>query len=66
MIFGMRIWLNPEKLAALEMTTTDILLHWPNKIYRWRPVLLAATAAQYPGFEYSVLTNSRINTKRTV
>ncbi len=62
--FGMRIWLNPEKLAALKMTPADI-----NAALTEQNLQIAAgTVGGNPqpsvqSFEYSVLTNSRINTK---
>jgi HAE1 family hydrophobic/amphiphilic exporter-1 len=62
--FGMRIWLNPEKLAALEMTTSDILAALAEQNLQ----VAAGTIGGNPqpnvqSFEYSVLTNSRLNTK---
>jgi HAE1 family hydrophobic/amphiphilic exporter-1 len=60
--FGMRIWLNPEKLAALGMTPADI-----NTALQEQNLQVAAGTVggnPQPGvqaFEYSVLTNSRIN-----
>lgn len=62
--FGMRIWLNPEKLAVLEMTTSDILAALSEQNLQ----VAAGTIGGNPqpnvqSFEYSVLTNSRINTK---
>lgn len=62
--FGMRIWLNPEKLAALGMTTTDITAALAEQNLQ----VAAGTVGGNPqpntqSFEYSVLTNSRINTK---
>lgn len=62
--FGMRIWLNPEKLAVLEMTTSDILAALAEQNLQ----IAAGTIGGNPqpnvqSFEYSVLTNSRINTK---
>lgn len=62
--FGMRIWLNPQKLAALEMTTTDVT----NALLEQNLQVAAGTVGGNPqpnvqSFEYSVLTNSRINTK---
>lgn len=61
--FGMRIWLNPQKLAALEMTTSDILAALSEQNLQ----VAAGTIGGNPqpsvqSFEYSVLTNSRINT----
>ncbi len=62
--FGMRIWLNPEKLAALRLTPSDI-----TRVLTEQNLQVAAgTVGGNPqpnsqSFEYSVLTNSRINTK---
>ena len=62
--FSMRIWLNPEKLANLEMTTMDIT----SSLTEQNLQVAAGTVGGNPQpniqtFEYSVLTNSRINTK---
>ena len=62
--FGMRIWLNPEKLASLEMTTSDVLAALAEQNLQ----VAAGTIGGNPqpnvqAFEYSVLTNSRLNTK---
>ncbi len=62
--FGMRIWLNPDKLASLEMTTTDVTAALAEQNLQ----VAAGTVGGNPqpqtqSFEYSVLTNSRINTK---
>ncbi|MCW3091813.1 MAG: multidrug efflux transporter permease subunit [Ferruginibacter sp.] len=62
--FGMRIWLNPEKLANLGMTTTDITAALTEQNLQ----VAAGTVGNNPqpvaqAFEYSVLTNSRINTR---
>jgi len=62
--FGMRIWLNPEKLAVLEMTTSDIIAALTEQNLQ----VAAGTVGGNPQpntqtFEYSVLTNSRLNTK---
>jgi HAE1 family hydrophobic/amphiphilic exporter-1 len=62
--FGMRIWLNPEKLASLEMTTSDVLAALAEQNLQ----VAAGTIGGNPQpnvqtFEYSVLTNSRLNTK---
>ena len=61
--FGMRIWLNPEKLSALGMTPADV----NNAITEQNLQIAAGTIGDNPqpvnqSFEYSVLTNSRINT----
>ena len=62
--FGMRIWFNPEKLAALNMTPNDVM----NSLSEQNLQVAAGTIGGTPqpnvqSFEYSVLTNSRINTK---
>jgi len=62
--FGMRIWLNPGKLAALEMTSSDVIAALTEQNLQ----VAAGTVGGNPqpntqSFEYSVLTNSRINTK---
>jgi hydrophobic/amphiphilic exporter-1 (mainly G- bacteria), HAE1 family len=62
--FGMRVWLNPEKLAALGITPADV-----NASLQEQNLQIAAGTVggnPQPGqqaFEYSVLTNSRINTQ---
>jgi hydrophobic/amphiphilic exporter-1 (mainly G- bacteria), HAE1 family len=62
--FGMRVWLNPEKLAALEMTPADVTAALAEQNLQ----VAAGTVGGNPqpnvqAFEYSVLTNSRINTQ---
>ncbi len=62
--FGMRIWLNPEKMAALGITPAEV-----NASLQEQNLQVAAGTVggnPQPGnqaFEYSVLTNSRINTR---
>lgn len=61
--FSMRIWLNPEKLAAMNLTPTDVT----NAIANQNLQVAAGTIGGNPqpadqSFEYSVLTNSRLNT----
>jgi HAE1 family hydrophobic/amphiphilic exporter-1 len=60
--FGMRVWLNPEKLANLKLTTTDVL----GALSEQNLQVAAGTIGGNPQpnvqtFEYSVLTNSRLN-----
>ncbi len=60
--FGMRVWLNPEKLAALKLTATDVT----NALAEQNLQVAAGTVGGVPQqgaqtFEYSVLTNSRLN-----
>jgi HAE1 family hydrophobic/amphiphilic exporter-1 len=63
--FSMRIWLNPEKLAALRMTPSEV-----NAALAEQNLQVAAgTVGGNPQpiaqtFEYSVLTNSRLNTRQ--
>ena len=62
--FGMRIWFNPEKLAALSLTPGDVIASLSEQNLQ----VAAGTIGGNPqpntqNFEYSVLTNSRINTK---
>lgn len=62
--FGMRIWLNPQKLAALGITPAEV-----NAALQEQNLQIAGgTVGGNPQpstqtFEYSVLTNSRINTR---
>ena len=60
--FGMRIWLNPEKLANLNMTPNDIM----QALAEQNLQISGGTVGGNPQpstqtFEYSVLTNSRLN-----
>lgn len=62
--FGMRVWLNPEKLAALSITPADVTA----SLFEQNLQVAAGTIGGNPqptmqSFEYSVLTNSRINTE---
>ena len=62
--FGMRIWLNPEKMAALGITPTDVI----GALSEQNLQLAAGTIGGNPqpamqSFEYSVLTNSRLNSE---
>lgn len=62
--FAMRIWLNPEKLAAINMTPAEV-----NQALQEQNLQVAAgTVGGNPqpdvqAFEYTILTNSRLNTK---
>lgn len=61
--FGMRIWLDPQKLAALGVSPSDVTA----AINEQNLEIAAGTIGGNPqpgnqSFEYSVLTNSRINT----
>ncbi len=60
--FGMRIWLNPEKLAALNMSPAEVTAALQEQNLQ----VAGGTVGGNPqpgiqAFEYSVLTNSRIN-----
>ncbi|MEX6690652.1 multidrug efflux RND transporter permease subunit [Danxiaibacter flavus] len=62
--FGMRVWLDPKKLAALNLTPQDII----GSLTEQNLQVAAGTIGGNPqptaqSFEYSVLTNSRINTQ---
>jgi HAE1 family hydrophobic/amphiphilic exporter-1 len=62
--FSMRIWLNPEKLAALSLSPADIT----GALTEQNLQIAAGTVGGSPqpaeqSFEYSVLTNSRLNNK---
>lgn len=62
--FSMRIWLDPTKLAALSMTPGDVTAALAEQNLQ----LGAGTIGGIPqpkkqAFEYTVLTNSRINNK---
>jgi hydrophobic/amphiphilic exporter-1 (mainly G- bacteria), HAE1 family len=60
--FSMRIWLNPDKLAALNLTTADITSALVEQNLQVAAGTVGATPQpQQQSFEYSVLTNSRIN-----
>lgn len=61
--FGMRVWLDPDKLAALKLTPADV----SNAINEQNLEIAPGTIGGTPqpssqSFEYSVLTNSRLNT----
>ena len=62
--FGMRIWLNPEKLANLGLTPTDVNAALAEQNLQIAAGNIGGTPQpDVQAFEYSVLTNSRINTK---
>lgn len=61
--FSMRIWLNPDKLAALGITPDDVSKAIKDQNIEIAPGTIGGLPQ--PGqqsFEYNVLTNSRINT----
>ena len=62
--FGMRVWMNPEKLSALNMTVQEVI----GSLTEQNLQVAAGVVGGNPqpgtqSFEYSVLTNSRINTQ---
>jgi len=62
--FGMRVWLNPEKMAALDITPADVIAALSEQNLQ----IAAGSIGGNPqpiqqSFEYSILTNSRINTE---
>ena len=62
--FGMRVWLNPDKLASLNMSVNDVL----NALQEQNLQIAAGSIGGAPqqtsqSFEYSVFTNSRLNKK---
>ncbi len=61
--FGMRVWLNPEKLAALNITPADVSTAINEQNMEIAPGTIGGNPQpNTQSFEYSVLTNSRINT----
>jgi HAE1 family hydrophobic/amphiphilic exporter-1 len=61
--FGMRIWLNPDKLAALSLTPADVSKAITEQNLEIAPGTIGGNPqSNNQSFEYSVLTNSRINT----
>ena len=62
--FGMRIWLNPEKLAAMKMTPNDVSAALAEQNLQVAAGVIGGNPQpSTQAFEYSVLTNSRINKK---
>jgi HAE1 family hydrophobic/amphiphilic exporter-1 len=60
--FGMRIWLNPEKLASMSISPNEVL----QALQEQNLQIAAGSIGGNPqpklqSFEYNVLTNSRIN-----
>ena len=61
--FSMRIWLKPDKLAALSMTATDVT----NAIQEQNAQIAAGSVGATPqekdqAFEYSIIANGRLST----
>jgi HAE1 family hydrophobic/amphiphilic exporter-1 len=62
--FGMRIWLNPEKLASLNMTPAEVTLALVEQNLQIAPGTVGGNPQpNVQAFEYNVITNSRINKK---
>lgn len=62
--FSMRIWLNPEKLASLSMTPAEVNAALQEQNLQVAGGTVGGNPQQgVQAFEYSILTNSRINTK---
>jgi HAE1 family hydrophobic/amphiphilic exporter-1 len=62
--FGMRIWLDPQKLAALNLTTAEVLASLSEQNLQVAAGTIGGNLQpNAQAFEYSVLTNSRLNTK---
>ena len=63
--FGMRVWLNPKKLANLNLTPNDITAALSEQNLQVAAGNIGGTPQPaIQTFEYSVLTNSRINTQK--
>ena len=61
--FSMRIWLNPEKLAALSITPADVAAAINDQNIEIAPGTIGGLPQRsQQSFQYNVLTNSRINT----
>jgi len=62
--FGMRIWINPEKISALGLTSSDVMAALAEQNLQVSAGTIGGTPQpNVQSFEYSVLTNSRISTK---
>src|SRR5688572_27036278 len=60
--FGMRIWLNPEKLASLSITPAEVLAALSEQNLQMAAGSIGGNPQpKAQAFEYNVLTNSRIN-----
>lgn len=60
--FGMRIWLNPEKLASLGISTAEVNAALAEQNLQMAAGSVGSTPQpSVQAFEYNVLTNSRIN-----
>jgi HAE1 family hydrophobic/amphiphilic exporter-1 len=62
--FGMRVWLNPDKLAALGITTNEVLGALQEQNLQVAVGSIGGTPQpNKQAFEYNVFTNSRLNKK---
>jgi HAE1 family hydrophobic/amphiphilic exporter-1 len=62
--FAMRIWLNPEKLASLNMTPAEVTAALAEQNLQVAAGSIGGNPQRnVQAFEYNVLTNSRINKK---
>jgi HAE1 family hydrophobic/amphiphilic exporter-1 len=62
--FGMRVWLNPDKLASLSLSTSEVLAALQEQ--NLQVAVGSVGGTPQPGnqaFEYNVFTNSRLNKK---
>ncbi|MBX2897065.1 MAG: multidrug efflux RND transporter permease subunit [Cyclobacteriaceae bacterium] len=60
--FGMRIWLNPEKLASLNMVPAEVMAALSEQNVQVAPGTIGGNPQpNIQAFEYNVLSNSRIN-----
>ncbi len=60
--FGMRIWLNPEKLASLSITPAEVNAALAEQNLQMAAGSIGGSPQPHlQAFEYNVLTNSRIN-----
>lgn len=62
--FGMRVWLNPDKLAAMGISTNEVLYALQEQ--NLQVAVGSVGGTPQPGkqaFEYNVFTNSRLNKK---
>jgi HAE1 family hydrophobic/amphiphilic exporter-1 len=60
--FGMRIWLNPEKLASLGITPAEVTAALAEQNLQMAAGSIGGNPQpKVQAFEYNVLTNSRIN-----
>ncbi|MBK7108804.1 MAG: multidrug efflux RND transporter permease subunit [Bacteroidetes bacterium] len=61
--FSMRLWLSPEKLAALSLTPDDITQAINEQNIQIAPGTVGGVPQKgFQSFEYNLITNSRINT----